>query len=118
MVTGVKPSKPEYAVMRALDKLGEPYEFQSHLMGGRQVRGGTVADFLLRQRSLIISVIGWYWHADNPNTRARDRLQRIALMTQGFTVIYIDEADALKNASWYVEEALKGRDHSRYLSVL
>lgn len=107
-------TKPELAVYRALIKLGEPFEFQSAMMGGREVRGGAVADFLLNQYSLIISVIGWYWHTNRPETAARDSLQRIALASQGYTVIYIDEDHALQNATFYCQEAIRGVDHSRY----
>ena len=31
----------------------------------------------------------------------------------GLTVIYIDEDDALRNALYYVQEAIRGIDHSR-----
>ena len=103
--------------MRALDSLGEAYEWQAPLMGGRQIRGGSVADFLLRQYGLIISVIGMYYHM-RIDTRARDALQRIALESQGLHTVYIDESDALKNAKWYVQEAIAGRDWSRYAQVL
>ena len=110
-------NKPELAVYRALTKLGEVFSFQKPLMGGRNVRGGAIADFLLPEYSLIISVIGWYWHG-SLETKARDRMQHIALASYGYRVIYIDEADANENAEHFVKEAIRGIDHSRYAQIL
>ena len=118
MVT-IIATKPELAVMRALDKLigRENYIFQSKMLGGRSVKGGTVADFQISHLGIIISVIGEYWHYNRPDTLARDRLQQIALETSGWRVIYIDAKDAIRNASWYVSEALRGISHSRFGSI-
>ena len=110
-------SKPEAAIYYALKRLGEPFSFQTSMMGGREVRGGTVTDFLLSQYALIISVIGFYWH-NTPTAKARDRIQRIALTSQGYTVIYIDEQDALENPDWYAKEAIRKIDHSRYKEII
>ena len=110
-------TKPEVAVYFALTKLGEPFEFQSPLLGGYREKGSTIADFLLRQHDLVISVIGWYYH-NRPETKARDKLQRIALSSMGLHVIYIDEQDAIDNARWYCQQAILGRDHSRYKELV
>lgn len=108
---------PEKAVYKALQSLREPFEFQSPLLGGYREKGSTIADFLLRQYSLIISVIGFYWH-NQPGTKARDKMQRIALSSQGLHVIYIDEQAALANATYYCKEAIRGFDHSRYKELV
>ncbi len=105
---------PELAVYGALVKLREPFTFQSQLLGQYGEKGSTIADFLLTRHSIIISVIGWYWHTARPETATKDQLQRQALTSQGYRVIYIDEEDALKDATFYTTEAIRGIDHSRY----
>ena len=110
-------TKPEVAVYWALTRLGEDFEFQSQTLGQRGEKGSALSDFLLRQYSLIISVIGFYWH-NRPETKARDKLQRIVLSSMGLHVIYIDELDALKNPTYYVQQAILGRDHSRYKELV
>jgi len=106
-------TKPEKAVYYVLVRLGEVFDFQSQMLGAHGEKGSTRADFLLPEHSLVISVIGWYFH-NRPESKARDRLQRIALESQGYQIIYIDEQDALDNADHYVREAIRGVDHSRY----
>lgn len=108
---------PEKNVYRALQRLGykegEDFFFQSSQLGGRLTRGGVVLDFYLPSLNLAINVQGKYWHLGRPSQLAIDRLQKIALESIGITVIYIDEDHANENAIYYVEEALKFRDHSR-----
>ncbi len=106
-------TSPEKAVYNALKKLGENFTFQSQMLGPHGEKGSTIADFVLPQYRLILSVIGFYWHS-NLETKTRDNLQRLALETQGWRVIYIDEDNALENATFYVTEAIRGIDHSRY----
>jgi len=105
---------PERAVYNALLKLQIPFEFQSKLMGGREVKGGAIADFYLSDYGLVISVIGEYFHYGRPDVEARDMMQNISLSTQGINTIYIDAEDALRDARYYVEQALIGIDHSTY----
>ncbi len=106
-------TQPELAVYHALNKLKVSFEFQSKMMGGRDVKGGLVADFYIPEHSLVIAIQGEYWHYGRADAVVRDRLQRIALEGQGIRVVYIDASDALRNATFYVKEALAGRDHSR-----
>ncbi len=110
----VMATAPELAVMGALQKLNILFEFQSKMMGDYREKGSLVADFYIPELSLVISVIGEYWHYGRPDTEVRDMMQRIALEGEGKRVIYIDAEDALRNAAFYVSEALKGIDHSRY----
>lgn len=107
-------TEPELAVYRTLIKLGYEgrFEFQSSMMGGRLERGGAVLDFYIPERGLAISVLGEYWHYGNPERVAQDKLQRIMLEGQGIKVVYIDAEDVLRNPTYYVREALEGRDHS------
>lgn len=112
-MTTLKASQPELAVYGALKKTGLDFQFQSRFFGGTQVRGGLVADFYLPSLSLVINVQSFYWHYGNPQRIAQDRIQQIALEGQGIRVIYIDEQDALKDATRFVQDALRGIDHSR-----
>lgn len=57
-------SKEEYYVSKALDYLQLRYSYQVPVMGGRNVRGGQVLDFLVYTpvRETIVDVRGVYWH--------------------------------------------------------
>ena len=103
---------PEYLVYRELVRLQVEFEYQSSQMGGRQERGGSVVDFLITDLNLVLNVQSQYWHYGRPAAVLADRIQREQLEAQGLTVVYLDEEDLLRNARWYVEEALAGRDHS------
>ena len=103
---------PEYLVYRELVRLQVEFEYQSSQMGGRQERGGSVVDFLIIDLNLVLNVQSQYWHYGRPAAVLADRIQREQLEAQGLTVVYLDEEDLLRNARWYVEEALAGRDHS------
>ena len=106
-------TSPELAVYKVLVKLvGEGnFQYQTPFMGGRMLPGGVIADFYIPYLSLIISVIGVYWHRTRER-RGQDEMQRMALLSRGITTIYIDEEDANKNAYFYVSEALKLISHS------
>lgn len=111
------PTVPELAVMRELDRLNVEYEYQSAMMGGREVRGGLIADFYIPYLSLIISVVGIYYHQD-PSRRAQDSIQRTALAGQGITTIYITDEQISRNARYYVEAALRLEDFSGWSRLL
>ncbi len=117
MATSVVGTTPELAVYGALVRLGfkpgEDFEFQSAQFGGREIKGGLVADFRLYLPRIIINVQSQYWHYGNSGRMAQDRLQQLALESAGWHVVYIDEEDALRDVMYYVREALAGRDHSR-----
>jgi hypothetical protein len=106
-------TEPEYYVYQALTRLGVDFDYQSSKMGGRQERGGAILDFFIPGLNLAINVASLYWHYTRPAQLQNDMIQREMLESQGIRVIYIDEDDARRNAKWYVEEALAGRDHSR-----
>ena len=107
-------TKPEIAVHEALTKLGIDFEFQYPFLGGRTSKGGLISDFYIPSLKLIISVVSRYWHWGNPERRITDRMQNEIMASQGYTTIYIDEEAANRNALYYVREALKFRDHSKY----
>ncbi len=104
---------PEYFVWWALNRIipGQ-FTFQQSMGGGRQVRGGLVVDFFVPSLQLIIQVEGAFWH-DEFSQSVEDQIQQIILESQGNTVIYISEEDALANPIFYVSEALKFNQVSR-----
>lgn len=104
---------PEYLVYHALVRKKIDFEYQSSKMGGRLERGGSVLDFWIPSYNLAINIASVYWHYGRPEARISDQLQREALEAQGIRIVYIDEEDVLRNASYYVDEALQGIDHSR-----
>lgn len=106
-------TEPEKVIYYALKKRGIDFEFQSKMMGGRDTKGGAVVDFYIPSYGIIINVQGEYWHLNRPGTEERDRLQQLALEGQGIKVIYIGAEDALRNADFYVSEALNGISHWR-----
>lgn len=118
MTTEVLMTTPERAVYRALIRLGykDGVDFfpQSKMFGGRQVKGGLVADFQIPRLSLIIRVQGEYFHSRS-DAKARDALQKIYATGEGWTVIDIMAEDALRNAYFYVQEAIRGVSHARRL---
>ncbi len=111
-VQSLPASLPELSIARELERMGLAYEFQTSFMGGRMVAGGLVADFYLPNYSLIISVLGEYFHYGLQRT-ASDVLQALGMNSQGISTIFIDESDALKNPRYYIQEALRGIDHSK-----
>ena len=110
-VQGQPATLPERLVGRELDRLGISYQFQQSFLGGRTQSGGVVADYYLPGYSMILSILGTYWHS-SPQVRAKDLLQRIAVLSQGIQTIFIREADALKRPRYYVGQALLGNDLS------
>ena len=115
IVQGITATLPEYNIARTLDKMGLAYEFQTSFMGGRYIAGGAISDFYLPGYSLVITVLGTYWHS-TPEVRAKDKLQSIALLSRGITTIGIDEADANKNPQYFISEAIRGIDHSQLVN--
>lgn len=107
-------SRPEWLVYNALLKLGykDRFTYQSPALGGRQVKGGAIIDFLIDDLNLAINVTSRYWHYQTTPKRMADELQRAALEGRGLRVVYIDEADILRSPIYYVSEALNFRDHS------
>jgi len=110
-------TKPELAVYSALVDLGYmpgvDFIFQSKMLGGRDVKGGMIADFEIPALSIVIRVMGEYYHYGRADAEARDELQMLALESSGITVVDIDAEDALRNAKFYVSEALKGISHAK-----
>lgn len=83
LIQGKSASDIEMRVAISLDKFGWEYGFQVGVMGGRQVRGGQVVDFLVETRPLPtpLYVMGEYWHGGIQ--AERDKLM-IALLSSAF----------------------------------
>lgn len=110
-IQGQPATLPEYKVSKELDKLGIGYQFQRPFLGGRWQSGGVIADFYVPSYSILISVIGTYWHA-SPSIRAKDIIQRTAILSQGIQTIFIKETDILRRPRYFVGQALLGNDLS------
>jgi len=111
---------PEIVVYTILVRLGyKPdvhFTFQSAQFGGRMERGGQIVDFFFDDPpGLAISVLGEYFHYTlRGGSRAHDLAERADLAGVGITLIFIDESDLMgPQARYFVEEALRFRDHSR-----
>ena len=106
-------SLPEWNVNWALLKLGMKgqYVYQSSKMGGRRDKGGAILDFYFPDLMLAINVQSTYFHYRTTAQRSNDEMQKAQLEGMGIRVIYIQEADALANPLYYVQEALKGIEH-------
>jgi hypothetical protein len=73
-------SQEEARVAVALDGLKWEYKYQVPFMGGVNVRGGTVIDFVILNRGILpipLFVNGEYWHAGR---RAAEDEIRMALL--------------------------------------
>ena len=56
---------------------------------------------------------GEFWHySQGSDKQIADQLRAALLEQGGLEVIFIDEADALRDPQFYVKEALAHRDHS------
>lgn len=110
-IQGLPATLPELLASKELDKLGVSYQFQKSFLGGRTTVGGVVVDFHLPAYSMVISVLGTYWHS-TPEVKAKDIVQKLALASTGTITIFINEADVMRNASYYVSEALRGISHA------
>jgi len=112
-------SYPEWVTYITLINLGkivdEDFTYQSPLMGGRLDKGGSVVDFMFKNPpDLAINVQGNYYHYGmGVETKTRDILARVQLASLGIILIFIDEDMLEENATYYIQEALRYRDHSR-----
>jgi len=104
---------PEFLVFRELTRLRIEFEFQSSQLGGRQEKGGAILDFYIPSMNLGINIMSHYWHYGRPEGIVNDKLQREMLLASGIDIVYVDEEDLLRNAKYYVTEALAGNDYSR-----
>ena len=112
-------SIPEFIAYQAFIKAGKQpgvdFTYQSPLMGGRMTKGGAVLDFeFSNPPDLVVNIQGVYYHYEfGIETKARDLVARVQLAGNGIALIFIDDDDLIQDPKYYVEEALKYRDHSQ-----
>lgn len=106
-------SIPEWQVYSALLKLGykDRFTYQSSQLGGRQSRGGAVIDFLIPELNLGINVQSKYFHYSTTRKQVANIMQKAQLEGQGIRMVFVNEDDVLRDAVFYVQEALEGREH-------
>lgn len=87
LIQGKSASDIEYRVAISLDKFKWEYTFQAGLMGGRQLRGGTVVDFLVKTTPLEtpLYIMGEYYHGGVQ--AERDKLT-MALLSSAYHGMY------------------------------
>ncbi len=78
-----------------------------NLFGGTAERGGARVDFILPMHQVVIRVQS-YWHLE-PETEARDVLQAVRIIAEGFRVVDVWEDDLEENIDYVMSEALEGR---------
>ena len=94
---GVPGTLPERIVWAWLIKEDHSFTAQRAEMGGRQVVGGAVVDFLVYSMAAMpvaMRVQGDYWHGPKfPKRQARDDEQYYRLTEQGYLVVDLWEKD-------------------------
>lgn len=83
LVQGKSASDIEFRVATSLDKFDWEYQFQVGVMGGRQLRGGQVIDFIVQTAPLPtpLHIFGEYFHGSIQ--AERDKLM-LALMSSAY----------------------------------
>ena len=113
-------SMPEYIVFNQLLRLGlKPnvdFEFQARFAGGKIEKGGIVIDFLFRNPpNIAINVQGIYYNYEQGSVNIANDLLAIQILAgEGISLIFLDEDDILNNPTFYVREALSGKDYSKF----
>lgn len=75
----VRGTLPERILYKELQKRKIPFEFQSSVDGGKQRLGGSIIDFVLTDRRMMIEVKGTYWHTQ-VHTAAEDKARTVRLL--------------------------------------
>lgn len=112
MVSELVLTDIEELCYRWLVRHGIEFEFQSSLSGGYFELGGSVVDFLLRDRGIAIRCMGEYWH-QRVTQQGRDTIQREQLEALGWTVVDIWGSDLKERLTETMEKALLGEEMLR-----
>ncbi len=83
------------------------YDFQTSLRGGHYQLGGTVVDFLIRDRSLAWRVQGEYFHK-GVTKEGSDLIQREMLAELGWIVVDLFADDITERTNETLTKALQG----------
>ena len=111
-------TKPEWYVHWALERLGKrngvDYTYRGEVELISSLATAAQLDFTMNDGSQIaIEIQGIHWHYELGRAKiVEDMVRRTELQASGWTVIQIDEDDALRAPIYYTKEALAGRDHS------
>lgn len=108
---------PEWAVYWAhapaqRGQEGVLWGYQTPVGGGYNL-AGMVPDFLEFDVRIAININGSYWHYRKGSQPIKnDRLQRLVMQRFDYTLIVIDEEDALADPIHFLKDAIAGIDHS------
>lgn len=110
-------TRPEWAVYWAFLTLkmvpGIDFIYQAKMPGIGSSYFSTL-DFLVRDIRIGIEVQGTFWHLKQGTKKIEtDRMRRVLYAGLGVKIIFIDEPDCLANPRYFVQEALRGVDHSK-----
>lgn len=121
-------SKTECYVYWALEQIlgdeGEQWSYQESQLGGRQMPGGAVVDFIYwSEPPVAMRIQSFYFHqAVSPFIKIKDAEQRIALETAGYNVIELWEQDFIFDQTGQavkavVRDALSGTERPNPLAT-
>lgn len=110
-------TRPEWAIYWAFLRLkmqpGADFIYQWAIPSST-ASGYAYFDFYVPDTGTIIEIQGDFWHYGQGTRKIENDVLRIAAAARhGQTMIHIDERDALRSPLFYLEEALRGIDHSR-----
>ncbi len=104
-------SVPERMVYGWLVRHDMPFQYQVSVLGGRQVPGGAVLDFVIYARDVPIVVrLQSYWH-QNAEQQWRDSIQLSMLTELGMVVEDVDEyeVNTVEKVDRKMQEVIFGR---------
>jgi very-short-patch-repair endonuclease len=109
-------TRPEWAIywgfMTNGMEEGKDFTFRATVPGAGAGYYSQV-DFLAPDYNIAIEVQGRFWHLGQGSRKVITDIMRVNIFAQqGIQVIFIDENHALEDPRYYVQEALKGVDHS------
>jgi hypothetical protein len=109
---------PEWAIYWALTVRlkkvpGIDFEYRGEVAANTLSAAAQLDFTMLDGSAIAIEVQGIHWHYELGSTKiAEDLVRATELASRGWTIVNIDEDDALADPEHYVREALRGRDHS------
>ena len=101
-------STPEILVAEWLILHKIPFNAQESMLGGTTETGGARIDFYITESNIIIRIQS-YWHT-LPNAMAKDVMQKIALINEGYIVVDVWERRLTENPDLVMKAALQGRE--------
>ena len=99
-------SPGEVIVFNWLTRHKIPFVTQVNMFGGVTQTGGAKVDFILWEHNIVIRVQS-YWHT-LAEAVARDLIQKVALMNEGYIVVDVWEEDLQENTDEVMRKAMRG----------